>query len=272
MLKLIIHSKTFILSVISLIFTFIPEDIFGKYGLYFNKLPYDINVIVNHVLLAIIITILCITLNAIYYHLRQSVTIKGKNYSIKIEYNNIFKMENCKKIIPFDECYTTDVGQLPHQIKPNSICGQYLEREHIENIQKLITNVGLKPAKGKSKYQNKEKYPSGSLVPNNEYLLMAFVKLDERGAGRMSRDEYMDCLLKLWSEIDNHYAQGDVCVPILGSGITRINDTSLTQQELLDIMIESYKLSTHKIKLPYKLHIVCKKREGFSLNKIGDNI
>lgn len=46
----------------------------------------------------------------------------------------------------------------------------------------------------------------------------------------------------------------------------------LTQQELLEIIIGSYRLSAHKMKSPCQLHIVCKKREDFSLNKIGENI
>ena len=48
------------------------------------------------------------------------------------------------------------------------------------------------------------------------------------------------------------------------------NDTILNTQYLLDMIIASYKLSAHKIKLPYKLHIVCRKEDDFSLNKIGE--
>ena len=88
----------------------------------------------------------------------------------------------------------------------------------------------------------------------------------------MTREEYLDCLSLLWKEIDKHYGQNDVCIPILGSGVTRIDGVSLSQQELLDMIIESYKLTTHKIKLPNKLYIVCKKQDDFSLNRIGENI
>ena len=90
--------------------------------------------------------------------------------------------------------------------------------------------------------------------------------------GRLTRDEYFACLSKLWQEISKYYGQIDVCIPILGSGITRLDDTSLTQQELLDMMIASYKLSAHKIKAPLKLHIVCRKCDDFSLNRIGNHI
>ena len=101
---------------------------------------------------------------------------------------------------------------------------------------------------------------------------MAFAKLDENGLGVMTRKEYIACLEQLWTELDKYYGQRDICIPILGSGVTRMEDTSLTQQELLDIMIESYKLSTHKIKTPHKLCIVYKKRDDFSFDKIGESI
>src|SRR5699024_7835521 len=122
------------------------------------------------------------------------------------------------------------------------------------------------------KYKNKVRYESGKLVPRGEYLLMAFAKLDEIGKGELTRDELLDGLSVLWEEIDTYYAQKDICIPILGSGITRIKGESLTQQQLLEIIIASYRLSSHKIKSPYKLRIVCKKHDDFYLNKIGENI
>ncbi|EOF5434746.1 hypothetical protein ACK1MO_004493 [Salmonella enterica] len=48
-----------------------------------------------------------------------------------------------------------------------------------------------------------------------------------------------------------------------------MDGTPLTQQDFFDIVIGIYKLSTRP---PYQLHIVCKKRDGFSLNKIGENM
>ena len=92
-------------------------------------------------------------------------------------------MNNCKKVIVFDECFTTSVGDFPADIKPTSICGQYLQKNPIQDMQSLINSVQLKPTNTKSKYQNKARYDSGKLVPNGDYLLLAFAKLDEDGLG-----------------------------------------------------------------------------------------
>ena len=51
-------------------------------------------------------------------------------------------------------------------------------------------------------------------------------------------------------EIDKYYAQKDVCMPILGSGVTRIDGVSITQQELLDIIVLE-NLTILKIEITY---------------------
>ena len=203
---------------------------------------------------------------------RTSVLIKGHNYEIRIEYGNIFKVKNCKKVIGFDECFTTEIGHLPHQIKPTSICGQFLKIYPNINLPNLINLAGIKPLKKRSEFARQECYPSGSLLPYEEYLLMAFAKLNNDGRANMTRKEYTDSLSKLWQEIDKYYDQSDVAIPVFGSGITRFKDASLTQQQLVDIIIASYRLSPYKIKRPHKLRIVCVKAEDFSLNEIGKSL
>ena len=204
--------------------------------------------------------------------MRNKVSIKGNNYKITVEYGDLLKMKKCKKIINFDECFSTHVGTAPADIKPTSICGQYLTANPNLNIQLLLSNSHLKPLKSKSKYQGKERYESGRIVPNGDDLLLAFAKLDKNGLGRFfTRDEYLECLSVLWEEIDKHYGQQDVCIPILGAGLTRFDGgsgASIPQQELLDMIIWSYKLSSHKIKSPCKLRIICRRDQEFSLDKI----
>ena len=181
-------------------------------------------------------------------------------------------LKNCKKVISFDECFTTEVGELPHQIKPTSICGQFLSRHPDVDIPFLINSAGIKPLKKHSEYAGKDCYISGTLLPFGEYLLMAFGKLNSDGRANITRKEYTDSLSKLWQEIDKYFNQCDVVIPVLGAGITRFKDVSLNQQQLVDVIIASYRLSPYKIKPPHKLRIICAKTDGFSLNKIGKSL
>lgn len=245
---------------------FVPEDMF-KLCMLFSKLSEEINVIINRSIIFVGILILSLICNAIYQVFRRKAYIKGKNYSIKIMYGDLFKQRDCKVVIPFDECFTTNVGPAIADINPRSICGQYLIANDSLDMHQLINSSNIK-TKGKSKYAGKDRYESGRVIANGKYLLMAFAKLDKYGKGVMSREEYIGSLSILWEEIDNYYGQEDICIPILGSGTTRIGDNELSQQDLLEIIINSYKLSMHKIKNPNKLRIICKRTEGFSINSI----
>lgn len=271
MYKFLVINATLSLSALGIIFTFIPESMFAKYK-FLSNVSIEINIIFNRIIIFVCVFILVYIFRILYLKFRKSVIIKGKNYNITIIYGDLFKMNNCKKIIPFDECMTIKVGTSPDEIKPNSICGQYLIKNPISNtdLKNKIRQANLNQTKSFSKYKNKETYECGRLIPyDDEYLFLIFTKLDSQGLGILSLDEYKQCLSILWEEIDKHYAQNNICISILGSGTTRINNNLLNQQELLDIIISSYKLSSHKIKPPNALYIVCQKKDDFSLDDIG---
>lgn len=270
-------------AIVTGVFTFVPETFFEKYE-WITQVTLeqsgigrleaqDVNIVISRLVCFLIIWIVTSWLYMSFLKFRRCVTIRGQNYSIRVEYGNILKKRNCKRVINFDECFTTQVGNATADINPNSICGQYLLSHSDLNVQQLIETAQVKPARGKSKYLHKTWYDSGTIVPNGDDLLMAFAKLDERGKGRFfSRDEYLACLDLLWKELENYYSEKDICVPILGAGTTSFDGgagASISQQDLLDMMIWSYKLSSHKIKAPHKLCIVCRKGDSFSINNVG---
>ena len=135
-----------------------------------------------------------------------------------------------------------------------------------KELQSLLKEYNIKPC-GYSKHKRKERFASGTIVPRNDFFLMAFARLDKAGLGKLTYEEYLECLERLWKETDLYHGTEDVYLPVLGSNITRI-DKDLTQQELLDIMIASYRLSPYKLKNPCVLHIICKKRDGFAINDV----
>lgn len=283
MIDFIKKSVEMTFAIVGGIFIFVPESLFEKREWisqnfleqceWFCDLEVSgVNITISRFLFFCIILILTSVLYGLFLVFRRWTTIKGDNYCIRIEYGNILKRRNCKRVINFDECFTTQVGDKTADINPKSICGQYLTAYPDLDVQKLIDDTNIEPARAKSRYQQKTRYDSGTIVPNGDDLLMAFAKLDDKGKGRFfSRDEYLQCLDLLWQELENYYSEKDVCVPILGAGTTSFDGgsgASISQQDLLNMMIWSYRLSSHKIKAPHKLRIVCKKNSGFSINNI----
>lgn len=272
MIKLLKRSCIWATSITTTILALVPDSIIGTVKIS-SKLTDDQNLLIDRLAILVIVFLGSLLLNALYNRGRKKVKIKGKNYCIQVEYGNIFECEDCQKVISFDECFTTAIGTAPHEIKASSICGQYLTQHSDLDIRKVIEDAGLKPDKKKSKFKAQERYISGSIAPNGDDLLLAFARLDENGRGYFpSREDYLNSLALMWSEIHKYYQMKDVCIPVLGGGLTRIGDSNPTLQELVDLIIESYKLSSYKIKNPKKLRIVCRRQDDFSLNKIGDTV
>lgn len=278
------RSYTWALSFVVTIFAFVPENVFSTNHTFLEKFVCsfeivckycsvsEVCIVCNRFLLVLFVWFFVSVFYWTYLRFRKSVTIENKDCKIKVQYGDILRVEGCKRVINFDECYTTEVGQAPHQIKPTSLCGQYLSANPTVDIRLLIEQNNLKPAVRKSKYQKRDRYESGTILSNEDNLLMAFAPLNESGLGVFpSYKDYVDSLSLLWQELDKYYCQKDVCVPILGSGISRFGEGSgrvFSQQELLDIMIWSYKMSPYKLKKPYTLRIMCKKSDDFSLNEV----
>ena len=252
-------------AVITAVFTIVPEGCLMPFKIDPNS---DANsVLFIRLLICVAVFLVAKAVSAIYKRKRKRVRITGDNYTVQVEYGNLLTISDGRPAVSFDECFTTKIGDAPSDIKPHSLCGQYLEARPIENMQALIDEAGVLPAEGKSEFNGLTRYTPGTIVPRGRDLLLAFARLDKNGRGYLTYGEYLDCLRLLWRQIDLYHGTDDVCVPILGSNILGL-DRDLTQQELLDIMISSYILSPKRLKNPYKLRIVCRGREGFSLDHI----
>ena len=249
----------------ALVMAVVPESSFSSFRVN-AAWPVWANVVLWRVVICVSIFALFNIAYSCYRKHRSKVSIVGDNYSIQVEYGDIFEVAEGKVVVNFDECFTDRIGDAPSDVKPDSICGQYLLRHPEVDVQDLIGKAGVKPEK-KPRHDGRLRYKPGTIVPNGRYLLMAFAKLDSNGLGCLTYDEYVACLDALWAQLDMHHGTEDVYVPVLGSRITRF-DKDLTQQELLDIMVGSYRLSSKKMKKPNKLHIVCKRRDGFVLNNV----
>jgi hypothetical protein len=258
----------------SFAFTFFPESLFAKW-MFEPDWPQEYIIILNRVVFFLIVSVLVLIVMYLIRRYRTSIMIKGNDFTIKVEYGDIFKAANCKKVINFDECFTTKIGDAPEEIKPGSVCGKFLTGCGIdkEAVIQTINNYKAEQAPTEvSAFRNTPSYRPGTIIPfKDDYLLLAFGKLDEQGLCRMTREDYLACLDVLWKNIDTHHAMHDVAVPVLGSRITRFNDELLDQQKLVDMMIATYKLSSARMK-GNVLRIVCLRSDDFSLNRVGEYI
>lgn len=254
-------------AVASVILSVVPESCFQI--TIFEKLSPDYNIIAIRLILCGILILGSWFLCILALLLKPWVTIKGHNYKIIIQYGDILRKKKGKKVIGFDECFTTKVGPDTGDINANSLCGKYLQRHPITDtkMENLLNQSKLNPCRIPSKYKGKPCYKPGSMVLRDSYLLMAFTKLNEKGRSSMTYKDYLECLELMWTSIDDLYGQEDVYIPVLGAGTTKFEDWDPEPQDLVNVILNSYKLSRDKLKTN-KIHIACDRKSGIVLNKI----
>jgi hypothetical protein len=213
--------------------------------------------------LAIIMFVIFIVIYLILWiraNLMSKITLHINNSILEIRFGDIFT-EPQWKVICFNEYFDTRVDN--NIISENSLNGRYIQ-EFISDIDDLDKRIALdKHLKQKIVGTNKEraqgkniKYKLGTIFKNEKYLLTAFSRFDEDNRAIIDMQDYINFLLNFWNEVDIVYNSESVSIPLIGSGITRFKDYNINEQELLELIIWSFKISRVKFTYPSRVSII----------------
>ena len=202
----------------------------------------------------------------VYANKLSEATIDIGGTSVLVKNGDIFK-EDGLKVIPFNEYFDTIVdNQIINEVSLN---GKYIQNivSDVSKLNELIENdiflnssenILDKDVYRKGTIGKTTRYKLGSSVVVDDYVLTAFSKFNKNNEAQLTMTEYINFLLNFWNEINRVYAQKSVTVPIFGSGITRFkggfNDIEIN--ELLNIMLWTFRISETRFKYPAKLTIV----------------
>ena len=190
----------------------------------------------------------------------KKISLKINNSTMEIETGDIFS-EDGFKIIPFNEFFDTKVdGTL---ISKNTLNGQYITRFYLNpsDLDKTIDSDSHSAeyilGKCERKTGKTNQYRLGTIIKNGEYFLLAFTHFDKDNRAFLEINDFTSCLMNMWNECDIHYGGNTVVLPLLGSGITRFRGyENITDQELLEIIIWTFKVSRIRFQDPAKAKIV----------------
>lgn len=197
------------------------------------------------------------------------IDIDGSTVNIKC--GDLFS-ENGLKVIPFNEYFDTLVDD--KIISNKSLNGIYLKKyfnENTEELDKFIVDnsdildiVENKPRRFGGKTI---KFKLSTIFVYGDFILTAFSKFDEYNKATLTMPEYIEFLINFWDRVNQVYAQKTVSVPVFGSGITRIKEhKNISDEDLLKIMLWTFKLSEMKFKYPAKLTVVIHKDKISQIN------
>lgn len=195
-----------------------------------------------------------------YYKNLKELSLKIKNSTFKIKTGNIFDQSELK-VINFNEYFDTIVDN--KIIAKNSLNGQFiLNKVHdVKELDSVISESLKDSVKGFNNDRpngKKLKYELGSIVEYNDYLLTALTKFDNDNRANLSLRDYLVFLMNFWDSLDKIYANRSVCITLFGSSsITRFKDTNdITDQDLIEIILWSFKVSKIKFKYPTTITLV----------------
>ncbi|RKS02769.1 macro domain-containing protein [Flavobacterium sp. 102] len=199
-----------------------------------------------------------------------NIDVDGSNVNIKC--GDIF-LENGLKVIAFNEYFDTLVDD--KIISKKSLNGIFINRIFGENTSEL--DQFIEASTNSSDVIDGEcqrnlggktvKFKLSTIFVYNDFVLTAFTKFDEHNKATLTMPEYLEFLINFWDRINRVYAQKTVSVPIFGSGITRIKEhKNIADEDLLKIMLWTFKLSEMKFKYPAKLAIIIHKDKMGQIN------
>ncbi|MDY6487122.1 DUF6430 domain-containing protein [Acinetobacter faecalis] len=191
----------------------------------------------------------------------KSIEIKIEGSIVCVKEGDIFK-EKELKVIAFNEYFDTQVDD--QIISKSSLNGIYIKHfvnnpsaldKHIEDFPFMKSNI--LDVNNNRKAGKKQRYKLGTIVVHGDYLLTAFSKFNEANEAHLTMPEYLGFLINFWDQINTVYANKSVSTPILGSGITRIKGhKGISDEDLLKIMIWTFRVSEMRFKHPAKLTII----------------
>lgn len=212
------------------------------------------------IILFILVFIIYHTIRYFYYRNLKKLTIKIKNSTFKIKSGDVFEQPELK-VINFNEYFDTIVDN--KIIAKNSLNGQFILNK-VRDVKKLDSVISeslkdsIKEINNGRLNGKKIKYELGSIVEYNDYLLTALTKFDNDNRANLSLRDYLMFLMNFWDNLDKIYANRSVCITLFGSSsITRFKDTNdVTDQDLIEIILWSFKVSKIKFKYPTTITLV----------------
>lgn len=202
----------------------------------------------------------------------RNVSINIEGSEVNVVAGDIFQQPGLK-VIAFNEYFDTLVDE--RVISSRSLNGVFVKqilKTPVADLDNYIESYQFQEDEIIGENQNrragkKKRYKIGTICVYEEFLLTAFSKFDEDNKAVLTMPEYLEFLINFWDRVNSIYGQRSVSTTIFGSGITRIKGHKLiSDEDLLKIMLWTFRISEMRFKYPAKLTIVIHEEK---INKIN---
>lgn len=192
----------------------------------------------------------------------RKVIIKIDGTTVTIKFGDLFE-EPGLKAIAFNEFFDTQVDNIV--ISEKSLNGVFLKSYLEIEVTDLDNEISIYPfeeheilERDVAREQGKKtRFRLGTIFIRDDFILTAMSKFDDSNRANLTMPEYLEFLINFWDRVNKVYAQRSVAAPIFGSGITRLQGhKNISDEDLLKIMLWTFRISEMRFKYPAKLTIV----------------
>jgi len=175
--------------------------------------------------------------------------IAGANITLNVVIGDLFAQDT-HIVVGFSDTFDTSIadGQVIHS---SSLQGQLLRFVYGDDQQRLDSELSaalsaVRPVKKESRagkpYGKLARYPIGTVAvlgkPQRRIFALAYGKMGNDMVTRSPVKDLWYCFNQLWEAVDRKGQRGPVSVPLMGSGLARIN--SLDPENLLRLILLSF--------------------------------
>lgn len=198
---------------------------------------------------------------AVYANLKKCVNLKIGSTRILIKQGDLFK-ETGDKVIPMNEYFDVDTEH--GIVDPYSLHGQYVNNYAgktpdalYNDIVKALQSKKPKMVDQERPYGGQIKYKLGTIYDDKQgYLLLAYSKFDKDNRAYLKCDDIAQCYLNLWNEIDIIRGTKSIALPVLGAGGVVRFSKDYTPQQLIELILWSFRISGIRLSKNATLTIV----------------
>ena len=177
---------------------------------------------------------------------KNEVALKIRGMKIIVKEGNIFEAHGWK-LIPFNEYFDAQVDD--DVIAHSSLNGQYIDSlkdEDKEALKKAIATDNKSPMQRyDSADSTKTRYELGTIKVFQDVMMLALTHFNEQNEPHTNRAEYENTLRKMWKEIRRTHQGKSINIPLIGGGLTQLDDmTEKPNEQLLNCILCTLRTST----------------------------
>lgn len=198
------------------------------------------------VLIGSYIVILALVLIIKFYCVKNEIHLEIRGIKVIIKEGNLFKAVGWK-LIPFNEYFDTQVDDVI--IAHNTLNGKFIDNLNDNDRAALVSAINDDNKSPLSRHfspdGSKTGYELGTIKTYQDYMMLALTHFNEQNEAHTNRAEYENTLRTMWREISRVYAGKPINIPLIGGGLTRLDDMSeKPNEQLLKCILCTLRTST----------------------------